>query len=321
MARVLANGLQIELDTFGDPRRPAVLLVMGLGMQLVAWPPELCRAIAEAGYHVVRFDNRDAGLSSRVDDGTRRALPVELARYALGLPVRAPYRVEDMAEDAVGVLDALGIPAAHVVGASLGGMIAQSFAAAHPARCLSLVSIMSTSGARGLPWARPRVAWTLSRRPPGRATRQAKLDHVVRVFRAIGSPGFPTPEALMRERLGEALDRAGDAPDGMPRQLLAVLASGDRSAALRAIRAPTLVLHGEDDPFVRLEHGRDCAAKIPGAVLRTIPGMGHDFAPELLPVLVREVVAHLERAAAANAGFAGREHPAPASRAGSAPGA
>jgi pimeloyl-ACP methyl ester carboxylesterase len=303
MARVPANGLQIEVETFGDPRQPAVLLVMGLGMQMVAWPDEFCRAIADAGYHVVRFDNRDVGLSSRIADATRRSPAVEMARYMAHLPVRAAYRVEDMAEDAVGVLDALGIPAAHVVGASLGGMIAQCVAAAHPARCLSLTSIMSTSGARNLSLARPKVGWVLARRPPRNATREQRLDHVVRVFRAIGSPGFPTPEPLLRERMAVALRRNSDA-EGMFRQLLAVLASGDRSAALARIRAPTLVLHGEDDPFVRVDHGRDCAAKIPGARLHTIKGMGHDFAPGLVPLLLEQVLAHLARASAANAGVA-----------------
>jgi pimeloyl-ACP methyl ester carboxylesterase len=303
MPRVTANGLQIEVETFGDARKPAVLLVMGLGMQMVAWPEEYCRALADAGYHVVRFDNRDVGLSSRVAAGAPRSTTVEMARYVARLPVRAPYRVEDMAEDAVGVLDALGLPAAHLVGASLGGMIAQSVAASHPARCLSLVSIMSTSGARGLPLASPRVGLALSRRPPPGASFETKLDHVVRVFRAIGSPGYPTPEPLLRERMARALRRSLDS-EGALRQLLAVLASGDRSAALANIRAPTLVLHGEDDPFVRVEHGRDCARKIPGAVLHTVPGMGHDFAPGLMPVLVAETLAHLQRAAAHNAGLA-----------------
>jgi pimeloyl-ACP methyl ester carboxylesterase len=302
MPRVSANGLQIEVETFGDARKPAVLLVMGLGMQLVAWPEEYCRALADAGYHVIRFDNRDVGLSSRVDAGPARSPAVEMARYALHLPVRAAYRIEDMAEDAVGVLDALGIPAAHLVGASLGGMVAQAVAAEHPARCLSLVSIMSTSGARALPMATPKVGWVLSNRPPRGASFERKLAHVVRVFRTIGSPGYPTPEPLLRERLALGLRRSSDA-EGMQRQLLAVLASGDRSAALARIRAPTLVLHGEADPFVRVEHGCDCARKIPGAVLRTVPGMGHDFAPGLMPLLTAETIAHLQRAAAANAGI------------------
>jgi proline iminopeptidase len=300
MPRVPANGLQIEAETFGDPRHPAVLLIMGLGMQLVAWPEEFCRALADAGYHVVRFDNRDVGLSSRVA-GDAVDPRVQLARYALHLPVRAPYRLEDMAEDAIGVLDALGLPAAHFIGASLGGMIAQCAAAAHPQRCLSLVSIMSSSGARELPYAKPRVGWVLARRPPRGASLEAQLDHVVRVFRTIGSPGFPTPEDVRRERLAQGLRRSRDS-DGMFRQLLAVLASGDRSAALAQIRAPTLVIHGEDDPFVRVEHGIDCAKKIRGAVLRTIPGMGHDFAPGLLPLLTEAVLAHLRRAAAINLG-------------------
>jgi proline iminopeptidase len=312
MPRVTANGLQLEVETFGDPGHPAVLLIMGLGMQLVAWPTEFCRALVDAGYHVVRFDNRDVGLSSRIATGSRHSPVVEMARYFARLPVRAPYRVEDMAEDAIGVLDALGLPAAHVVGASLGGMIAQCLAAAHPARCLSLVSIMSTSGARGLPYATPRVGWVLSRRPRRDASPQERLDHVVRVFRTIGSPGFPTPEPLLRERMGAALRRSNDV-DGMQRQLLAVLASGDRSAALARIRAPTLVLHGEDDPFVRVQHGRDCACKIPGATLRTVPGMGHDFAPGLVPVLLEATIAHLRHAAAANAGVA-RDEPAPEPR-------
>jgi pimeloyl-ACP methyl ester carboxylesterase len=303
MPLVSANGLQLETEAFGDARHPAVLLVMGLGMQLVAWPDEFCRAIAAAGYHVVRFDNRDVGLSSRVPANAPPNPLVEMSRYFLRLPVRAPYRIEDMAEDAVGVLDALGLPAAHIVGASMGGMIGQALAAAHPHRCLSLVSIMSTSGARRLPYATLRVGAVLARRPPRGASFEARLDHVVRVMQAIGSPGYPTPEPMLRERLAVGLRRGSDT-DGMFRQLLAVLASGDRSAALATISAPTLVLHGEADPFVRVQHGIDCARKIPGAVLQTIPGMGHDFAPGLMPVLANAILSHLARAAIANVGRA-----------------
>jgi pimeloyl-ACP methyl ester carboxylesterase len=210
----------------------------------------------------------------------------------MGLPVRAPYNLEAMAADSAGVLDALGIRAAHVVGVSLGGMIAQAMAAAYPERCLSLTSIMSSSGDRRLPTSSLKVTRMLLLRPAANAPFETLLDHYVEFFRTVGSPGFPTPREFMRERLAIGLRRSYY-PAGVERQLMAMAASGDRSAALASIAKPTLVIHGDADPFVRVAHGIDCARKIPGATLKVIPGMGHDLAPGLMPILSEALVGHL----------------------------
>lgn len=292
MPTVIANGLNIEVETMGDPAAPAVLLIMGLGMQLVAWPDPFCQALVDAGFRVIRFDNRDVGLSDKI--ATRKAanLPLAVLRYFLHLPVRAPYLIDAMAADSVGVLDALGVKAAHFVGVSLGGMIAQTAAANYPKRCLSLTSIMASSGDRRLPHASLKVTRRLLSRPPRRASVEELTDHLVGLFEAIGSPGFPTPPAALRERLSAAL-RRGYEPQGTIRQMLAIAASGDRSAQLRTITKPTLVIHGDSDPLVRVSHGVDCARKIPRAELKIIPGMGHDLAPGLWPMLLEAVIKHL----------------------------
>lgn len=291
MPTVIANGLEIEVETRGNPTDPAVLLIMGLGMQLVAWPESFCQALVDAGFRVIIFDNRDVGLSEKISTRTRNNLPLAAMRYFLHLPVRAPYLLDAMAADSVGVLDALGIDAAHVVGVSLGGMIAQTVAANYPKRCLSLACIMASSGDRRLPNASLKVTRLMLSRPPPKASLEALTDHLVGLFEAIGSPGFPTPPALLRERLSAGL-RRGYYPPGTVRQLLAIVASGDRSAQLRTITKPTLILHGDADPLVRVSHGIDCARKIPRARLKIIPGMGHDLAPGLLPILADALVEH-----------------------------
>lgn len=293
MAQVSANGLQLEVETLGDSTRPAVLLIMGLGMQLVAWPEEFCRALVDAGFFVIRFDNRDSGLSTKMESAEKPRIPLAALRYALRLPISAPYTLEAMAADSIGVLDALHVEAAHVVGASLGGMIAQAIAAGHPQRCLSLTSIMSSSGDRSLPTSTLKVSRMLLVRPARDAPFEKLLDHYVEFFRTVGSPGFPVSTAYMRERLAVGL-RRNYYPVGVERQLLAMVASGDRSKALRTISKPTLIIHGEADPFVRVAHGVDCARKIPGAKLQVIRGMGHDLAPGLLPILQESLIGHMQ---------------------------
>lgn len=294
MPRLIANGIEIEVESFGRSDDPAVLLIMGLGMQMLAWPDALCHSLAKSGYRVIRFDNRDVGLSQRMSDSARVNLPLAAMRYLMHLPVAAPYTLETMAEDAVGVLDALGIERAHLVGASLGGMVAQSAAARHPDRVLSLASIMSSSGDRRLPTAQLKILRLMLSRPKHGSDLEAWIRHYVRVFQAIGSPGFPTPPELLETRVRSFVERS-HYPAGTLRQILAIIASGDRSAQLGRITAATLVLHGKADPLVPVAHGVDCARKIPGARLELVAGMGHDLAPGLLPMLQAQLLEHFAR--------------------------
>lgn len=287
--------IALEVERHGDPQRPAIVLIMGLGMQLVAWPEPLVDALVARGFHVLRFDNRDAGLSTQIDQFRPRNLPSAMLRGAVGWPVAAPYRLSDLAADTVGLLDALGIARAHVVGASMGGMVAQIVAGRYRERVLSLTSIMSTSGARRLPPPRLDALLALTRRPPRGATVDTLVEHYIRLFGVIGSPAHPTPQEALRERLHRSLSRAFR-PAGTARQMLAILASGDRCDELAAIDAPTLVIHGSADPLVPLAAGRDTARRVRGAELLEVPGMGHDLPPSLLPMLADRIATHCERA-------------------------
>ncbi len=291
MPAVQANGLTLEYESLGDPASPAIVLIMGLGMQLVGWPDDFCRRLATEGYRVVRFDNRDCGLSSRIRPRWQPSPLLAFTAARLGLPVLAPYSLEDMAEDTVALMDALGIAKAHVVGASMGGMIAQVLAARFPDRVLSLTSMMSASGRRKGSRPSKEALQVFLRRPPARADAAAVIAYLVEVFTVIGSPGFPTERRLLQERISGWVRRAYD-PAGTTRQLLAVVASGDRRRLLRRIVAPTLVIHGADDPLVPVETGRDTARNVPGARLLIIEGMGHDLPDALLPRLAKEIAAH-----------------------------
>ncbi len=273
-----ANGIEIVYETIGDPSGRPLLLVMGLGMQLIHWDLELCERLAERGFRVIRFDNRDSGRSTAID------APVpDLRRLMLGRRVRVPYLLGDMADDAFGLLDHLGIEAAHVVGASMGGMIAQAMAIARPERVLSLTSIMSTTGDRraGLP--KLRVWSVLLRRAP--REKQAYVESFVRTFRLIGSPGFPYDDERVRELAAATYERGHDAA-GTGRQLAAIMASGSRTEQLRTLSMPATVIHGRADPLVPFRGGRATAAAIPGARLIAIPGMGHDLPREVWPQVV-----------------------------------
>lgn len=296
--KIVANGVQIEVEDSGPgsagPARPAVLLIMGLGMQLVAWPPDLVQGLVAAGYRVIRHDNRDVGLSQRMDSLGKPNLLWAGLQHKLGFALRPPYGLADMATDALGVLDALGVGQAHVVGVSMGGMIAQRMALAAPRRVLSLTSVMSSSSAPGLPQARPEVIAALMRRPSGR-DRQAVEDHYVRLFRIIGSPGFVTPEAELRQRIAQAAER-GFYPVGTLRQMLAVMADSARAALLAQIKAPTLVFHGQDDPLLPYACGEDTARRIPGARLIGVAGMGHDLPGPVVDRLLAELLPHLQAA-------------------------
>ena len=290
---VRANRIELAYETFGDPADPALVLVMGLGLQLIHWDPEFCRRLAAEGFHVVIFDNRDTGLSSKIEGGPRANLWAGL----LGRAGSASYDLQDMAADTAGLLDELEIERAHLAGASLGGMIAQTLAVTHPERVLSLASLMSTTGARRLGFPRLRALAVLLRPPP--SDREEYVDFFVRGFRAIGSPAFPTPDAWRRELAGAGFDRCFY-PPGTVRQLLAVVASGDRTAALRHLDLPTVVIHGREDPLIRLRAGHATARAIPGAELVEIPGMGHDLPPEVWPRVIGAIVRNTARADAAS---------------------
>jgi pimeloyl-ACP methyl ester carboxylesterase len=289
--KVRANGIDIEVEDTGGAGRPAMLLIMGLGMQLVAWPDSLVRWLVDAGYRVVRHDNRDAGLSQGFDElGTGNLLWQGL-RYRLGLQVRSAYTLQDMAEDSLGVLDALGIRRAHVMGASMGGMIAQRVAVTAPERVASLLSVMSSSGARGLPGPRSDVQRLLMRRPAG-TDEAALVAHSMRLVKLIAGPVFPPDEAALRERLAHALRRAYR-PRGLLRQITAVAADRGRADLLARITSPTLVLHGNADPLVPVACGLDTSRRIPGARFALVPGMGHDLTPELVEMLLVHIAPFL----------------------------
>lgn len=290
MSAVRANGIQIEYESFGSADAPVIVLIMGLGMQLTSWPDPFCQKLAAAGFRVLRFDNRDIGLSTYFDDRGVPNMMWQFVKARIGMRVRGAYDLNDMAADTVSLLDALKIQTAHVVGASMGGMIAQQVAARHAARVRSLVSIMSTSGDRRLPPATREAQRALFGRPANPRDQRSVVDHYVRVFNVLSGPGFPTEPAELRARLERSVARSYH-PQGVARQLVAVLASGDRSKDLAAIHTPTLVIHGDCDPLVLPACGEDTAAKIPGAKLRIIKGMGHDMAA--WPVLADEITAHV----------------------------
>jgi pimeloyl-ACP methyl ester carboxylesterase len=282
MPRAQANGLDLEYDTFGDPGDPPLVLVMGLGAQMITWEDGFCELLAGRGFFVVRYDNRDVGLSTWLDD-----LPApDLAALAGGDLTTAPYRLSDLADDAVGLFDALGIARAHVVGASMGGMIVQQLAIDHPERLLSLTSIMSTTGdpavGRAEPW-----ALALLTRPPA-TTREQALADSVDGYRKLGSPGYPDDEAFLLAKAALHYDRARH-PVGTLRQAAAVVASGDRTAGLRSVRLPALVVHGDADPLIDVSGGKATAEAIPDAELLVIPGMGHNLPRAVWPTLVEAI--------------------------------
>ncbi len=307
MTRVATNGIELEVEVLPPPGQPAelsgrtpVLLIMGLAMQLTAWPDALIQALHERGRTVIRFDNRDIGLSSKLEQWGRPRVMAAAMRHAIGLPVRAPYTIDDMANDTVGMLDALGAPRAHVVGVSMGGMIGQVLAARHAGHVASFTCVMSTSGARYLPGPTLRARRALISRPANPHDLDAVIDHFVGVYGVIGSPGFPTAPDALRERIAAGVRRSHH-PVGSARQLVAIAASGDRSKLLQDIVAPTVVVHGRADPLVPVAAAHDLGRKIPGATVRIVDGMGHDLAPGVLPSIVAGIDEAIGRAEAASA--------------------
>ena len=297
----VGGGVEIAYESFGDPSDPAILLVMGLGMQMLGWDEGFCELLVERGYRVVRYDNRDIGLSTKVGGGTPNVVA-----GAVGFTGSARYDLRDMAADALGLLDHLEIERAHLVGASMGGMIAQTLAAHHGERILSLCSIMSSPGGRKrsvMP--RMSVMGVLLAKPP--AEREAYAAHVARIFTRIGSPGFPSDPERLRERALVMYDRCFY-PVGAARQLMAIMSSGDRTAELREIRCPTVVIHGTDDKLIPCRAGEAVAEAIPGARFEAIEGMGHDLPVELWPRITAAIDenAHRAKPDPANAAVAAR---------------
>jgi pimeloyl-ACP methyl ester carboxylesterase len=290
-----ANGVNLCYEIFGDATAEPMILIMGLGAQMIHWDDDFCRKLAARGFRVIRFDNRDIGKSSHLSGGKRLTALELLKLRFLKIPVQAPYRLRDMAEDTVALMDVLGIKSAHLVGASMGGMIAQEIAISFPQRVRSLTSIMSTTGNPRLPQA-TREATAMLMAPPA-ATREEFLDRFAKTWKVLRAGSFPEDEALDRAR-GERTFERGINPAGAGRQLRAILASGSRKERLHAVKAPTLVIHGTVDPLVRPEAGKDTAASIPDAKLLMIEGMGHALPIRFWPQIIDAIDKHAHTASA-----------------------
>jgi len=283
---VKANGIEIVYDTFGEPSAAPMLLIMGLGVQMIGWDERFCEKLASQGYWVIRFDNRDVGLSTKLDEAGVPDIPAMLQVLMTGETRESPYSLGNMADDAAGLLDALKIESAHVVGVSMGGMIAQEMVIRHPNRVRTMTSIMSQTGNPELPLPRPEALAVLLEPPP--ADRAEYIENEVRVAKVLGG-AFPVNEGQVRERAGQIFDR-GLHPAGTARQMAAILAADSRNAALKSVRVPTLVIHGDADPLVLVDGGIDTANAIPGAELLIIEGLGHALPPEIWPQVIEAIV-------------------------------
>ncbi len=288
----IKNGLEIAYDEFGDSSAPPMLLVMGLGTQMIAWPDPFCEGLAGHGFRVIRFDNRDVGLSTKFHDAESPKMLGMWLKSKLGLRIRnAPYDLYDMAFDAVGLMDELQVPSAHVVGASMGGMIAQILGARHGERVRSLTSIMSTTGNPRLPGPTSEIRKQMFFARPKNPDRETLISHSMETLRMIGSPGYPSPDDELRSKVTRSMDRAFY-PPGYVRHVAAIVAAGDRSREVSEISVPTLVVHGADDPLVPVACGKDTVARIDGARFEVIAGMGHDLPTALIPELADLIGTH-----------------------------
>jgi len=282
--------VELCYEPFGDPDRPTVLLVMGLGTQMIAWHADFCGELADRGFYVIRYDNRDVGRSTHLSDR-----PTPRVRELMTRRIRRPaYLLKDMAADGIGLLEELGIESAHVVGASMGGMIAQTMAAEHPDRVRSLVSIMSSTGSRWSGQPAPRILPVFLQKPA--SGKEAYVERIVKLFALVGSPGFERDDDELRELASTSWDRGVD-PAGLNRQLGAIIASGHRGQDLKRIRVPTLVIHGKSDRLIRPSGGRATARAIPGARIDLIDGMGHDLPRGVWPRIVDGIEQNAARAA------------------------
>jgi pimeloyl-ACP methyl ester carboxylesterase len=293
MAKIKANGIELEYETHGSHDAPAILLVHGLGAQLSLWPVAFVEQLAGQGFRVIRYDNRDIGLSQKFEAYGIPNSAELTAKVMAGEKIAAPYLLPDMAADGIALAQALGVKRAHVVGVSMGGMIAQLMAANFPNTVASLTSVMSSSGRRGLPPGKPEAMKVLLT-PPANSERSTVVAHGINLRQTISSPGYPTSDAEQQALVEFNFDRSFY-PQGLARHYNAILASGGRVDILPTIKVPTLVIHGDEDPVVRVEAGKDTAALIPGARLEVIPGMGHDLPAQLLPKLVGLIAEHARR--------------------------
>ena len=299
MPDVRVGDLTLSYDSRGRDDHPPIVLVMGLAMQLIVWPDEFCDALVANGFRVIRFDNRDTGLSTHLESLGSPFMALHTLKYFLRIGVDAPYTIDDMAADTAGLIDALGLKRAHVVGASMGGMIAQNVAAQFPDRVASVVSMMSTTGKRSLPSPRWSALMALLQPQAVKGDFEGAVRRMMSVLRAIESRSYPADEARLRNLCEQHVRRSYDPPGGA-RQLLAIAASGDRTESVRRIRVPTHVIHGDQDPLIHPEAGFDTARTIVDAggdaTLSIIDGMGHDLPAPLLPRIVDEIVGHCRRA-------------------------
>lgn len=294
MPSATANEIQIEYETFGSSSSSPLLLIMGLGGQLIRWPEVFCQELADRGHFVIRFDNRDTGLSSKIDEAGVPDIMKIITATLSGSAVTVPYKLKDMADDAIGLLDALSIEGAHLCGVSMGGMIAQTMAIEYPSRVLSLISMESSTGDQSLPNGNPEAMNSLM--TPAPAERNAYIDHMGRVFTVLAGGSSLFDMEFEREKSADSFDRCYH-PQGVARQLAAVMASGSRKQKLGSVTAPTLVIHGSLDPLVPVEHGRATAAAIPGAELLLLDELGHGISfPALWPRIVDAITAHTRRA-------------------------
>jgi pimeloyl-ACP methyl ester carboxylesterase len=293
MATARANGIDIEYETFGNKSARPLLLIMGLSAQMIFWDTQFCQQLVEREHFVIRFDNRDVGLSSKMDAVGVPDVMAAISARMRGERISPPYTIHDMAADSIGLLDSLGIDKVHVCGASMGGMIAQTMAIEYPHRVSSLTSIMSTTGDPNLPQGKPEVMSVLLSPPP--QEREAAIEQGVRVWRTISGPGFPFDEEWIRRTVTLAYDR-GYHPEGAMRQLAAIMAQDDRTEALKRIAIPTLVIHGADDPLVPVEAGKATAEAVPNASILIIEGMGHELPQPVWPQIIDAISKHTERA-------------------------
>ncbi len=291
MPQVRANGLNLEYEIFGDAKAEPLVLIMGLGAQMILWPDDFCHRLADAGYHVFRYDNRDVGLSTKYEEGGKPRLMRAGIAHTLGMKVTAPYTLHEMAQDALGFLDALKIRNAHIVGASMGGMIAQILSAKHPKRVKTLTLIMSSTNNPRLPGPSLKIRMRLVKRPE-HIDRESIINHSMQTWRLIGSPDYPADDKSLRTKIERSYDRCAY-PRGIARQTMAIMATGSLVPLLKSVAAPTRIIHGADDPLVPIAHAHDIAKHISGSELITIPGMGHDLPVELVPTLARLVIDHV----------------------------